>query len=216
MKKLILILFLFISCACHLNYKMKILPTPIRDEFSTNINAYLIRPTNKSNEKFQEIYDIDFDINIDDFRLLIISLDEFKKEITKDIMIYIIDHNEHPYIQENQIVPYNPWEKYLEENTNYFIRGMNSSATHKDGVLYDMFENYNYEKIGIHKSNNSLFYFKGATEEEIINYIKQIPLSIQIEGDNNKHYTFGYCSHTYIVNDVNLYVENNEGKLERK
>lgn len=214
MKKIILILFLFISCACDSKYKMVTLPTPIKDEFSTNLNAYLIKPTNTSNVEFKEIYDLDLDIDINDFRLLVISWDDSNKENTKGSMIYIIDHNEHPYIQENQSVPYNPWEEYLVENTNLFIRGMDSYATYEEGVIYDMFENYDYESISVLESNNSLFYFKGASEEEIINYIKQIPLSIQVSGDNSNHYTFGYCSHTYIINDINLYVESEDGNFE--
>ena len=90
---------------------------------------------------------------------------------------------------------------------------MDYIVTSENGVEYDMFEGYDYNKLDTGQRTGQTFYFKGASEEEIINYIQQIPLSIQLDGENSKHYTFGYCKHTYLINDVNFFVEGEDGEI---
>ena len=216
MKRFIVALIVLL-CGCSPFYKIKDLPEPVRDEITTHINAYLIRPTNLSSELFKEKYEIDMDadINIEDFRVLIVDWDTYahqNKDFTRG-MIYVIDHFKHPYKQENQIYPENPWEKELKQYTDLFIRGLDYLVTMENGVEYNMFEGYDYEKLDTGQRTGQTFYFKGANEEEIINYIQQIPLSIQMDGDNSKHYIFGYCSLTYLINDVNLFVEGEDGEM---
>ena len=218
MKRFIVALIVLL-CGCCPVYKMKELSVPIRDDITKHINAYLIRPTNLSSELFKEKYEIDMDadINIEDFRVLLVDWDSYvhsNKNYTRG-MIYVIDHFKHPYKQKNQIYPENPWEKQLEEYTEVFIRGMDYIVTSENGVEYDMFEGYDYNKLDTGQRTGQTFYFKGASEEEIINYIQQIPLSIQLDGENSKHYTFGYCKHTYLINDVNFFVEGEDGEITK-
>lgn len=218
MKRFIVALIVLL-CGCSPIYRMKELPEPVRDDITKHINAYLIRPTNLSSELFKQKFEIDedVDINIEDFRGLIVDWDLYAYR-NKDYirgMINVIDRFEHPCKQENQIYPDNPWEKQLEKHTDVFIRGTDYIATSENGVEYKMFEGYDYNKLSTGCRTSQVFYFKGASENEIINYIQQIPLAIQLDGEYNKHYTYGYCKHTYLINDVNFYVEKENGVMVR-
>lgn len=217
MKKIIVL----ITCICILfgcsKYRMVHLDEPIRDSITSHINAYLIRPTISSSNEFKEIYKIDknVDINMQDFRVLYVDWDNYARSnpnYTRG-MIYVIDHFEHPYKQDNQIYPKNPWEEYLKQYTDKFIRGFNKYVSKEEGIMFDMLEGYNYNLIDITCFGGHAFYFKDAKEEEIINYISQIPLAICLDGEYSNHLLFGTCQHTYLINDVNLYVEDINGDI---
>ena len=79
-----------------------------------------------------------------------------------------------------------------------------------------MTEGYEMDKLDTSHKSGDAFYFVGANEEEIINYIKQIPISVRLGDEDYRHYTLGYCKHTYILNDVNLFIENENGELIKK
>lgn len=219
MKCILSIIFLILICGCS-NYKMVKLPEPVRDNITERINVYLIRPTVTDDSEFKEVFGIDqeAEIDVESFRVLLV---DWKRGIYKDkdfaggFIIPIYDY-ENIYRQENQYIPNNPWEEYLSENTDNYIRGMNSFATKEAGILYDLCQGYDYSKIDISDRTGASFYFEGASEEEIINYIKQIPLSIRMFDIDYKHYTLGYCKHTYLINDVNLFIENENGELIKK
>lgn len=188
---------------------------PIRNDITQHINAYLIRPTNISSEELKEIYSINKSVNIDinDLRVLLIDWDyeAYQDSDYTRGSIYVIDYGlNNPYLQENQFYPENPWERKLK-SLNINIRNLNYITLKESDI--NILSNYDFSKLDTRQLTGSTFYFEGATDQEIINYIKQIPLSIQLKGEYNNHYTFGYCQHTYLINDVNLFVENHNGDI---
>ena len=214
MKRLIFVIGLLLLCSCGSGYKNVKLPEPVRDDITKYINAYLIRPTATSDEEFKEIRGIDKSVDIDmqSFRILYIDWSEEAhndKSFSRGFIIPIYD-DKNIYRQENQIIPYNPWEESLYEVVGEKIRGLKDYVI-KFKVLYDMCEGYDFSKLDIHVFGGDSFYFEGASEEEIINYIKQIPISLRMFDIDYTHYTQGYCKHTYLINDVNLFVEQEDG-----
>ena len=219
MKRILSIIFIIFICGCS-NYKMVKLPEPVRDDITKYINAYLIRPTATSSEEFKKVWEIDesIDVDMESFRILIIdwSSDAFKNKSFPRGFIIPIYSCENIYWQENQKIPYNPWEETLKKNSKYYLRSFHTHVTKENGVLYNMTEGYEMDKLDTSHKSGDAFYFVGANEEEIINYIKQIPISVRLGDEDYRHYTLGYCKHTYILNDVNLFIENENGELIKK
>ena len=130
-------------------------------------------------------------------------------------MIYIINSETHHWKQEFQIVPYNPWFKKLSK-----IMGRNVLALNND--QFDENQNIVFSfkegRISSEKFNpvytDSVYYFKGASEKEIVEYVKSLPLSIDL-GEYSKHESGGYCEHSMTIGDVNLYVEREDGKFDK-
>ena len=188
------------------------------------IDVYILRPDATDNELMKKVLGIDgnVDISINDFRIVSVGWNEnsFVKP-TNDCegikysrgMIYTIYNENYHWKQKNQIVPFNPWAKKLQDISDIKMYPLNYIETNK-GLKFEFRSNIGG---GTGKFNpiysNNVYYFPNVSDEEIIEYVKQIPLSISLNGEGNPHYTSDYCEHSLYINEVSLYIENENGQI---
>lgn len=208
MKKIIVVLFAILLCSCS-SYKMQKLPDPVRDNFTENINIYIYRPKGCTDEELKEAYGVEKNVNIsvDDFRVLYISTDREKNPQLNGAVVYVINCENHFKRQENQEVPYNPWTKELSEILGEDVVSLNNGAS-DFSFCEECRLNPSIEFVG-----EEVYYFGNASEKEIENCFRSLPINIRLSDEKGIHYASHYIRTTYLINDVNIYMENDEGTL---
>lgn len=205
-------------------YQINEYPRATQDALlTTMIDVYVFRPTATDDELMKKSLGINENknISIDDFRLIYAGWnDKSFHKVGESVshgrgMIYIINSETHHWKQEFQIVPYNPWFKKLSKIMGRKVLALNNDQFDENQNIVFSFKE---GRISSEKFNpvytDSVYFFKGASEKEIVEYVKSLPLSIDL-GEYSKHQSGGYCEHSMKIGDVNLYVEREDGKFDK-
>ena len=205
-------------------YQINEYPRATQDALlTTMIDVYVFRPTATDDELMKKSLGINENknISIDDFRIIYAGWnDKAFHKVGESVshgrgMIYIINSETHHWKQEFQIVPYNPWFKKLSKIMGRKVLALNNDQFDENQNIVFSFKE---GRISSEKFNpvytDSVYFFKGASEKEIVEYVKSLPLSIDL-GEYSKHQSGGYCEHSMKIGDVNLYVEREDGKFDK-
>ena len=211
MKKILSIIFIISLTACSSSkYVMQELDEPVRDIYTENFYAYIYKPKGHTDEEFKEFFNIapDVDISLENFRLLYLAVDLDTIPDFGTTLLHLIDTKENDFYLNGVEVPYNPWEKEIEEllpDPLYFHDENGNSFNFCESCNIDYFKNHN---------NPSIYYIGDATDEEILNYFRRISFGFNLHEDY-KYYQAYQLGHLYQINDVNIIFEQSDGEIVR-